>query len=149
MGRKPSSTHPASADADGDSLTYAWNFGDGTTGAGVKPAKTYADNGSYTITLTVTDARGASSTARTTVKVTNYRPWMAYVISRNLPSTSNRFLDTLSFLDLGANGGPWTATVSYGDGSVAVSRITATRASGIQSCSTAPTRPAGRSTASE
>jgi chitodextrinase len=65
-----------STDADGDSLTYAWDFGDGTTGAGVTPSKTYADNGSYAVTLTVTDARGASSTAQTRVKVTNYRPWM-------------------------------------------------------------------------
>src|SRR5207249_10254294 len=32
-----------SADPDGDGLTYAWNFGDWRTGAGVRPGHTYAN----------------------------------------------------------------------------------------------------------
>src|SRR2546427_11197145 len=49
-----------STDLDGDALTYAWDFGDGTTATGVKPSHTYADNGSYTLTLTRTHAQGAA-----------------------------------------------------------------------------------------
>ncbi len=44
-----------SSDADGDALTYLWEFGDGTTAAGPTPTHTYADNGVYTVTLTVDD----------------------------------------------------------------------------------------------
>jgi hypothetical protein len=35
-------------------LSYHWDFGDGTTGAGVNPMKTYPYSGVYTVTLTVT-----------------------------------------------------------------------------------------------
>jgi PKD repeat protein len=49
--------------------TYAWNFGDGATGAGASPSHTYARAGTYTVTLTVTDASGFTSTGSLTVVV--------------------------------------------------------------------------------
>jgi hypothetical protein len=52
-----------SSDVEAGTLLYQWNFGDGGTGAGVQPAHTYADNGVYTATLTVTDAAGATDVA--------------------------------------------------------------------------------------
>lgn len=52
----------ASTDPDGSITSYAWNFGDGTTGSGVSVSKTYSVAGVYTVSLTVTDANGASST---------------------------------------------------------------------------------------
>ena len=42
--------------------TYAWAFGDGTTGSGVTTSHGYAAAGTYGVTLTVTDANGSSST---------------------------------------------------------------------------------------
>ena len=47
-----------SYDADGDSLSYTWDFGDGTTGEGVRPTHVYSRIGKYTVTLTVNDNSG-------------------------------------------------------------------------------------------
>jgi PKD repeat protein len=52
-----------SSDPDGTVQAYAWDFGDGTSGTGMTAPHTYAQAISYTVTLTVTDNGGASSTA--------------------------------------------------------------------------------------
>ena len=41
---------------------WLWNFGDGATSSLQNPTHIYTDTGSYTVTLTVTDARGCDST---------------------------------------------------------------------------------------
>lgn len=71
-----------SSDPDGQALTYSWTFGDGTTGTGAQPTKTYADNGSYTATVTVTDPYGLSNSASTTVTVNNVNPTATFVVSK-------------------------------------------------------------------
>ena len=59
-----------STDPDGDPLTFSWNFGDGTGPAsGSAPAHVYAEAGSFTATLTVSDGRGGESARSTTVAV--------------------------------------------------------------------------------
>ena len=49
-------------DPEGTALSYAWDFGDGTTGAGAAPSHQYVSAGVYSAVLTVTDADGASTT---------------------------------------------------------------------------------------
>jgi PKD repeat protein len=63
-----------STDPDGDAITYAWTFGDGSTSALASPTHAYADNGSYAVTLTVTDPKGATSSQSTTATVSNVAP---------------------------------------------------------------------------
>ena len=76
----------SSTDA-GDSITgYAWTFGDGATGSGVKATHAYSLAGQYTVGLTVTDARGFSATATLPVSVgTTALPVAAWVVSPTTP----------------------------------------------------------------
>ena len=60
-----------STDADGDTLTYSWDFGDDAgTDTGVNPSYTYADYDTYTVTLIVNDGTEDSQpyTAEVTVE---------------------------------------------------------------------------------
>ncbi|HJQ54385.1 MAG TPA: PKD domain-containing protein [Gemmatimonadaceae bacterium] len=67
-----------STDPDGDQITsYTWNFGDGTsqTVSTQSVQHVYDDNGSYAVLLTVTDSRGAtSSAASTSANIANISP---------------------------------------------------------------------------
>jgi len=80
----------ASSDSDGTIASYSWDFGNGTTGTGATPTATYAEAGTFNVTLTVTDNDGATSSASTTVVIT------AVVI--NQPPVAN-------------SGGPYDGTV--------------------------------------
>lgn len=62
-----------STDAEGDALTYRWNFGDGQFSNEANPTHTFAP-GSYQVDLIVTDSKGASSApvgTKVTVVATN------------------------------------------------------------------------------
>lgn len=43
-----------------DAVSYQWEFGDGQTSTEANPVHTYAENGSYTVTLTATNKGGDS-----------------------------------------------------------------------------------------
>jgi len=61
-----------SSDPDaGDTLTYSWDFGDGTYGSVAQLEHEFASGGAYSVMLTVTDNHHASNGNPKTVQVTN------------------------------------------------------------------------------
>jgi len=50
-----------STDENAATLTYTWNFGNGTTAVGPNPKKTFTSAGTFTVTLTAKDEWGVSS----------------------------------------------------------------------------------------
>ncbi len=54
----------------GNGLTYAWDFGDGTTGTGINASHTYAGNGPYGLCLTVSDTAGCTDVYCDTLTIT-------------------------------------------------------------------------------
>ena len=59
-----------SSDPDGTVASYAWDFGDGSLGHGSEPQSHVCGGGTYTVTLTVTDNRGATDDTDAPVTVT-------------------------------------------------------------------------------
>jgi serine protease len=59
-----------SYDSDGDPLTYAWYFGDGSTGTSLNPTHAYTAGGTYTVTLVVNDGKEDSEPSTTTADIT-------------------------------------------------------------------------------
>jgi PKD repeat protein len=59
----------SSVDPDGSIVSYAWTFGDGATSSDASPQHSYATGGTYDVSLTVVDDRGASNTKTTGVTV--------------------------------------------------------------------------------
>lgn len=108
----------ASADPNDKPVTLAWDFGDPASGAAnsssaVKPTHTYLRAGSYTVTLTVTDAANLKTTTNTVAVVANISPAVASFAGATL-LLGESYADAGSFAD--ADPDRWMATVDYGDG---------------------------------
>ena len=65
----------SSYDINGFIANYTWNFGDGNVSYEQNPSHKYADNGTYNVTLTVTDNDGAAnSTSKEIIFAVNHPP---------------------------------------------------------------------------
>lgn len=63
------------SDADGDVVSFVWEFGDGATASGSSVTHAFANEGTYVVRATAVDAFGAHGSSRTTqVTVTNAPP---------------------------------------------------------------------------
>ncbi len=61
-------------DPDGNLVSGSWNFGDGATSTNANPTHVYSTAGIYTVTLSVTDNKGATASTSTTATITTNNP---------------------------------------------------------------------------
>jgi PKD repeat protein len=103
----------------GDTLTYAWDFGDGNTATGPTVSHTYTTEGNYQATLTVTDSSGASNSTSINITVTNNPPTANAVADRNPISEG----ESINFDGSGSSdpnpNDPLTYAWDFGDGNTA------------------------------
>ncbi len=114
-----------SSDPNGDSLTYAWNFGDGSSSSQINPVHTYSGNGIFNAVLTVTDTKGLSN-ASSPVKITTSDNQAPTAILTTNPANNGMFKagDIITFSGtatdredgvLGASSFIWRIDLVHGD----------------------------------
>ena len=96
-------------------VTIAWDFGDGVTATGtLTPSHAYADDGAYTVTLTITDELGGAGTDTLLVTVNNVAPALTPIADQSViagqPLTLTAVYADPGLLDT------QTAVVAWGDG---------------------------------
>ncbi|MGD8171570.1 S8 family serine peptidase [Vibrio sp. TRT 21S02] len=101
-----------SFDSDGSISSYAWDFGDTNTGNGKTTSHTYLSQGTYTVTLTVTDDDAATGDTQDEVTVSDSDD------SPTLLTSSTN------------NGSTWIATVYYSGNDI----LTGSWSSGTGTC---------------
>src|SRR5262249_3547832 len=77
------------SDPNNDTLTFAWSFGDGTSGSGPTPSHTYKTAGTYDVSVTISDGLGGTTTSHTTVVVDPATP----IVGQGIDSDGDGFSD--------------------------------------------------------
>ncbi len=139
-----------STDADGEVVTYTWDFGDGSpAGSGATTSHTFATGGDHVVTLTVTDDDGATASVSHTVttEVPNQAPTAAFTHSvdeRTVSVTSTSTDPDGSIVSYSWNWGDGTpvgsgatATHTYGSGGSYTVTLTVTDDDGATATATA------------
>ena len=104
-----------STDSDGTIASHSWDFGDGATSAEQNPTHAFAEEGTYTVSLTVTDDGGASNTISRDVEVTHpYQP--NAVPAASFISSSTDLSCSFTNTSTDPDGDPLTYSWDFGDG---------------------------------
>ncbi len=76
-----------SSNPDGSIATYTWSFGDGASSTQASPVHTYASDGTYTVTLSVTDSDGMTDDVSREVTVETPEPQRPDLTVTNISMT--------------------------------------------------------------
>ena len=109
-----------SSDSDGSVVAWKWSFGDGASSTDKSPSHTYAESGTYTVMLTVTDDNGATDSKSTDVIVTE-QGTAPPVVDACDPAYGNRG-DRLTVAVTGSNFQDG-ATVDFGGNGIIVQSV--------------------------
>ncbi len=98
----------------GKIISWHWNFGDGSTSSEQNPNHRYSDDGTYKVTLTVTDEYGKTDSTYKYITVKNVAPRADFVFSPSNPS----ILDNVHFSDASTDSDGYIASWhwDFGDG---------------------------------
>ncbi|RME28019.1 MAG: PKD domain-containing protein, partial [Candidatus Zixiibacteriota bacterium] len=93
--------------------SYVWDFGDGSTTTGAATSHIYAQQGNYTVGVTVTDSYGLSSLTTTTATILDTAPVASFSMDKNSgsPPLTVTFTDASTAYD-GITSWNW----DFGDG---------------------------------
>jgi hypothetical protein len=105
-------------------LSSSWRFSDGGAGTGLTTSHPFADNGSFSAELRVTDGEFAT-TDEAAITVTNVAPVVTTGSGSTLVAGAIHVLQA-EFADPGAGDAPWTYTINWGDGAKTITASTAT-----------------------
>ncbi len=106
-----------SFDPNADALTYTWDFGDGTTSTGLTTSHTFTQEGSYLVTLTVSDGTFSDSTTMT-IEALDLPP-VADFTATPVHGQPPLFVEVDASASFDPNGGPLTYSWDFGDGTTA------------------------------
>lgn len=127
------STSTNNGTACASSCTYSWNFGDGTSAGGITTSHAFRTAGTFPVTLTVTDARGASVLFTQSITVTAPTPPTASFTMSPTPAPTN--VDVFFNASQSRAVGPGRTLVSYnwnfGDGQTGSGVTVSHRYSGV------------------
>jgi len=102
-----------SKDLDG-TITWKWDFGDGTTSTEVKPVHNWTDNGEYNVTLRVTDDDKATNQTTLVVTILDQAPTASFTANVYHGNATTKFLFNATGKDRDGNIVYWMW--NFGDG---------------------------------
>ena len=103
-----------STDSDGVIVSWYWDFGDEEVSNQYNASHIYADDGTYTVTLTVTDDDGAVNTIMKNIDIANVKPYASFSYEPSNPTINDTIYFTATSNDPDGKIVSWNWDLGYG-----------------------------------